>query len=520
MATHFWPGQTVNALPFDETWDSGLWDTLPALESPYGLIVGFDTNRPGEATSEFPDANTSVYMGSDGAVFHVVGQGRDVEFWVEHVPPRIGDTYNGMAMTLYDFTMPDESAYVYKHAGADFAPNPRSVGIRAFLVEGKDYYLNAHATSSRGAGAEGGASGSHGDPGYVSGAGQSYHLNVRVAPTVINDRRDDATNVIIPSDGAQYISPEVLNADYTLVDSPTDDPGSGGGMVASAWWRYVPQSDTPFAVTAYFKPAGYDGFLAAYRMGDLGALSLIGLQTYGNPCTVGDSADAGETIYFQLAMGDSLGEPFMDDLGQRYRIEVTGGKTVLQVPVDNPDPDPNPPPLDDQPWASDTDPEPDHFTPGAMMPADNPAAKPGGSVGDTGSATLLELVRAFSSAVRRAVRITGPTTIEMVDPAEPLPVSFTSGDAGAMYTTTARSASAEEKTLSVRAGDVKVEATANVKSGDVRVVRSTWRIPDRLPVYGLPSAKVKRIAYTFSPDGFESSVEFHFAAVPIEARRI
>jgi len=32
-----------------------------------------------------------------------------------------------------------------------------------------------------------------------------------------------------------------------------------------------------------------------------------------------------------------------------------------------------------------------------------------------------DLVRAFSTAVHRAVRITGPTTIEMVDPSVPLP---------------------------------------------------------------------------------------------------
>lgn len=133
----------------------------------------------------------------------------------------------------------------------------------------------------------------------------------------------------------------------------------------------------------------------------------------------------------------------------------------------------------------------------------------------SGKSTLLELVRTFSAAVNQAVRIVGPLTIEMVDPNLPLPDGWSDDDAGDLYVSATRSVNANTKVLSVRSGNVSLTASAQWKADDVRLLRSTWRLPDRLPVYGLPAAPVQRISYTFGPNGYSASLDFHYHDVPL-----
>jgi hypothetical protein len=503
VATHYWPGEDIGTLPFSETWDSTAWDALPISTSPpYPPAdageVGYDPNLPGRATSTF---TTTRVDGGSPTIFHIVGTGQTVEFFA------ISGPY-GLVMQLFDFDLTSTTGlsnvpawfkYVQQSNIGDYS---KSVGIRVFLVSGKDYYLNVASYSGTA------HSGTPGQPGYVSGNGQIYTLSVRVAPSDLNDTRDNAQEIIIAQNGQTYKSPPVLNTDYAVHVGATDDP-TGTTMQATAWWRYVPEAATEFQAQAFIDPIGFPtGALTAWRMSGTGAMTQVDTQLNSNPAGVLGTATAGETIYFQVGIMTGGYVSY----GHRYSLWVTGGRTVAQVPA-NPDP---------SPLLSPNIPVPDKYVPDAMAPASVPASVPAGTgTGlDTGSATLLELVRAFSAAVHRPVRIINPTTIELVDLSDPLPLGWADTDAASMYTTTVRSAAASAGVLSIRVGDVKVEASAQVKADDMRIPLSSWRIPNRLPVYGLPSAPVQQITYTFSPTGFTASVDFHFLDVPIEARRI
>jgi sugar lactone lactonase YvrE len=141
------------------------------------------------------------------------------------------------------------------------------------------------------------------------------------------------------------------------------------------------------------------------------------------------------------------------------------------------------------------------------------------AVPEPACASILQLIQEFSAATRRAVRLTGPATITMVDPIAALPAGWTQLDADAIYHSTTHALKAGEKVLSLLAGDLALSATAALVADDVRLLTSGWRIPDRLPVYGLHPAPVQRITYTFSPQGCTASVEFAFHSVPLALRR-
>lgn len=173
----------------------------------------------------------------------------------------------------------------------------------------------------------------------------------------------------------------------------------------------------------------------------------------------------------------------------------------------------------DDPGGADLEDVPDHFTPTATAPSVPPPPSIDPNPIPIECYSLLDEIRAFSTAVRRAVRITGPTKIEMVNPNAPLPAGWTVDDAGDLYATTTHALVAGEGALSMAYGDLALSVGATIVSDDVRIVTSTWRIPDRLPVYGLQPAPVKRISYTFTPRHFTASVEFHVPTVPLILRR-
>jgi hypothetical protein len=151
----------------------------------------------------------------------------------------------------------------------------------------------------------------------------------------------------------------------------------------------------------------------------------------------------------------------------------------------------------------------DPFNPYATQPAQT----------DPSCATLLDLIREFSAAVRRAVRLIGTNTIEMVPWDEPLPTGFAIADAAGMYHTHSQELKAGDRALSLLAGDLSMEGGASLITNDVRLATSDWRLPQRLPVYGLSVAPVKRVSFTFTPKTFSGSVELVFPAVPLEVRR-
>ena len=160
----------------------------------------------------------------------------------------------------------------------------------------------------------------------------------------------------------------------------------------------------------------------------------------------------------------------------------------------------------------------DPFVPAAMAPSVPPPPGPA-EENPPECITLLDAIRTFSATVKRAIRIVGPTSIELVDPNAPLPSGWSVDDVDELYSATGHSLTAGETVLSLAAGDLQLAVSASVVTDDVRLITSGWRIPDRLPVYGLDPAPVKRFTATFTPRSFTASVEFHVPTVPLALRR-
>jgi hypothetical protein len=158
---------------------------------------------------------------------------------------------------------------------------------------------------------------------------------------------------------------------------------------------------------------------------------------------------------------------------------------------------------------TDPDPVPDPFDPDAGAPADEaPACQ-----------TLLSLVQEFSHAVKCAVRITGPASIEMVNPNAPLPAGWYLEDADSMYADTTHALQAGGDDVSYAVDDLEMSAGATMVRNDVRLLVSSWQIPDQVPAYELGAAPVKRITHTFTPKDYTATVELHVPTVPPAARR-
>lgn len=194
---------------------------------------------------------------------------------------------------------------------------------------------------------------------------------------------------------------------------------------------------------------------------------------------------------------------------------------VEAVGTDSPNPDPTPPTHVEDPPAP-TAPEYgtdylDPFDPGATVPA-----IPANSPPTTQTMTILDAIRQFSAAVRRAVRLTSATSIEMVNPnVPPLPTGWSDTDGENLYHSSDRTVAASGETLRLAAGKETVAVTANLVTNDVRLITSDWQIPNQLPVYGpgLRPAPVKRLTYTMTPKTFTASIEFAYPAVPAVVRR-
>jgi hypothetical protein len=140
------------------------------------------------------------------------------------------------------------------------------------------------------------------------------------------------------------------------------------------------------------------------------------------------------------------------------------------------------------------------------------------AVADPGSATLLDLLRNFSTETGLPVRLTGPRSAKVVT-FTGLPTGWAAGDADGVYHSTQRNVAAGASEFSLQTGDLALTVSADFVADDVRLILSDWALPGELPVYGLPSAPAKSIAMTFSPTGFTASVEFAFSNTPSTVRR-
>lgn len=235
-------------------------------------------------------------------------------------------------------------------------------------------------------------------------------------------------------------------------------------------------------------------------------------QIYYGPDEVVDIPGATSSPYVIAAA-----TPMYNGLQYRAKFEISdpsyAGLAYSEVATLTVNPSPTIPddigdPLPD-PWES-TDPIPDDFEPDAPISDEH---------GEEGTDTLLDLIRWFSGAVKRPVRLISGTSVSMVVPNTPLPSGWTQADAADLYHQAEYTANASTKTLVLKRGTLDVQASASFVTNDVRLITSSWRIPDQLPVYGLRPAPVRRISYTFTPEEFSADVEFHFPAVPAVVRR-
>lgn len=497
--TWYWPGQPIPT-PLPPGGVTASWNNQPAADL-------FST-----AVNHFPSYEYDLDNHADGSgpwtVFSIVGEGKFVDFYLWGVPGQT-EIHTGINAQLYvkpdgypagrtnrqdgpywnlvptgpgggskgappEFSQTDTEHY--------YLPN---LGMRVLLEPEREYVLVVLGSG-------------------FDGTGQDFSMDVTYAPENIPDRRDNAWIVDIPGDGGIYNSPYLMNDGLTSATGGTDDP-SDATDAYTAWWELVPEHAGTITASFSIIPQNIQGFALQMWRQDLtgtGTMVKVARATH-NPSSLTADVQANVIYYFSVGQADTDTAPRLQIVGnQKYGITVTGGKTVLHnAPGDDG--------TGPKRWDDETLPPPDKYDPNATMPA----------VPDSGSATLLDLVRAFSIKARRAVRITGPTTISMVDPSTPLPTGWTAGDADGLYSTSRRSADVSTGSVTAAGAVITLSASADLVADDVRLVTSSWRLPDRLPVVDLPPAPVKRVTYTFSPDGFRASVEFHYPVAPAAATR-
>jgi hypothetical protein len=171
----------------------------------------------------------------------------------------------------------------------------------------------------------------------------------------------------------------------------------------------------------------------------------------------------------------------------------------------------DPPPTEPPHIPPPTDPGAKFTTPASSTPGK------GANAGKTCNA-VIELIRQFSTDVKRPIRIIDADTIEMVDVNAPLPTGWSVADKDDLYHKTTHEVLAGEKVLSTLSGNLTLNASADLVANDVRLVTSDWIMPEQLPVYGAVSALVRSVSWTFTPTKFEGSLEFKAVPIPLSFR--
>lgn len=131
-----------------------------------------------------------------------------------------------------------------------------------------------------------------------------------------------------------------------------------------------------------------------------------------------------------------------------------------------------------------------------------------------GSTTLLEMVRAASDYVGRPVRLvdTGSSTTVTFPPQEfDLPSGWTDADALGLYTKANIAHAMGARAVSQDDVDADTDVSAQLVNDDVRLLYSSWRIPDALPVPFLDPAAVTQFSMTFTPQHCSGGVTFTYA---------
>jgi hypothetical protein len=306
-----------------------------------------------------------------------------------------------------------------------------------------------------------------------------------VANPPVNDLRPNATVVKVEDGVGQYLS---VGTQLDFATPSGTGPGAGpyipdteaSPLYQTTWWIYKPVASGYANITAHSNPTD-DASVRLMVMHGLTLISLVGMSTKFT-----HAVTSGETYYYVLGtVGHALASASLVLDGPVTAVPGGGG------PDDPTDPN------------------------DVVVPSTDIKIPGVGTIGATAnSATVLALVREFSASVgkkfpqlRSGVRITGPSTISMVNPNATNTLLSVSADD--LYSSASTTKGATTKALSVLRGTVTTAAGATFKTNDASILLSGWQIPDRLPCRGIGNKPVKSVNMTFTPTTFTCDVTFH-----------
>lgn len=334
-AEHYWPGAAIT-LPLPDGGLALTFNNRFMKDLPPGSIAlpGYDDGRP-----------LPSQPGDWDVLFHLVGEGKWVDFYCQ------GLGAQGPALILYEANlelsawfyspMPDNGGYeggggraVMSAIPGQANTNPdyrAPVALRVFMEAGHQYVLSVFSASFSTATNDAAVA-----LGYPSGVGaydQDFYLEMSYTPLVLPDLKTNAYEVIIPSDGATYTSPDVLNTTFT---TSAEDPQGAGHVWVSSWWHYKTAVDAHVMTVAFAVLPQYStwfGCVVWLRQSD-GTMVQLGQNADSPPNTFTiPTIGANTDVYIQIFGTDFYNQH--QPYAQKYQLQVTAAKSIIQTPDTN-----------------------------------------------------------------------------------------------------------------------------------------------------------------------------------------
>jgi hypothetical protein len=442
------------------------WNAPTVITQPYDVdgILNYGLSDY-EADGHTPAGNRPALQGygAQRFVMSIQGDGSEWEIWVQ------GD-YQGPSIALWESQDADPKWHLVS-SSADSANSSRAAqqykpaaAVRATLASGKAYMLEI------------GSAARDNDPVNYN---QSFRVIARHSALIGGgDHRDSPVPITIASDGAHFTG-SMLNAGFTTAsNSGLDDP-TGSQLAYTGWFIYRAAGTGTVSYSITYVPANAS-FLGnqLYRQTGDGLVRVDGTSAPVVP---------GDTLYIQVGSQDIYNGQHA--LAQFFNVDVTGPKSIDQAGGGTTEP------TDNRDLTGDSDPK------------------------TATCSSLLDLIRQFQTDTKSVVRIIDDHTIAFVDPKEPLPTGFDASNGEDYYTAWEQDLASTTKVLLLQSGRLDLTASATLENDDVAIVTSGYQIPGRLPFPGLKPAPANGITYTFTPEGFTSSVTFVYPDPPVQVRR-
>jgi hypothetical protein len=320
---HYFPGANIST-PLPDEGVSASWSNEFAILLP-----------PGPAPYDYPGGQARPanvdHVSLGEVLWNITGEGKWVDIWV------LSYGLQGLGIILYEQNsdgdwaeasipntggyMSSGSAQLGSYPGSANPGNPdyhTPAAFRVFLKTGLQYVL---VVGPGGQGANVRPDLPHNYGAYI----ENFDIEVSYTPLQLPDLKTNAYDVIIPSDGSTYTSPNVLNTNFT---TSAEDPQGTSAAWLSAWWKYTPLSLTDMTVSYAVVPQYSNWFRCVVWLDNNG--TLVQLGSSGNPpetFTV-PAVAANSTIYIQIFAHDYYNK--YQPYAQKYQLEVTGAKSLVQ----------------------------------------------------------------------------------------------------------------------------------------------------------------------------------------------